>query len=472
MNLAGVPHFSEWLGEWAMEPERAQALYQTLMGIDLHIHLQTGPEQAQAAAQEQSRQIVSAEVAIIPLHGLLMKVVPSRGEGTSTVIARRKIRAAADDPQIGGILLHIDSPGGTVNGTQVLADDVAAAARRKPVYAFIDDLGASAAYWIASQATKVFANPMAMVGSIGTYTVVYDASARATQQGIKVHVIRTGAMKGAGEPGTEISVELLAELQTRINERNEFFLRGVATGRGLSLDEVRTLADGRAWLAEEARRKQLIDGVQAFDTTYSQLVAAFTSRRNRMDTNMAAAVVATAQAIAPDTANSSPAANGNATIAPAAAAAPNTPRPATLHELKAALPGADAAFLMSQLEANATVAQATTAYMAKLASDNAALSKANSDLQQQQTIAAAAAPLKAAAKLPGVAAAVPAAPAGGKAEAAIEGDAIAQFEEAVAEQVKLGKSQHQAHAHVCRKQPELREAMVAQHNIQHPPRRR
>jgi signal peptide peptidase SppA len=290
-----IPHLTEWLGDWAMEPDRFQAAYNTLMGMDLHLHMQTGPERAAAAAAQQAKPINDGNIAIVAIHGPMMKSVPSAEEGTSTVLARRKIRDAAADSNVSAILLHIDSPGGTVAGTGELAADVANAAKRKPVYAYIDDLGASAAYWVASQATKVYANPTAMVGSIGVYGVVHDLSARATMLGIKVHVIKAGAMKGAGVPGTEVSAELLAELQGRINTFNDFFIRGVASGRGLSLESVRALADGRVHIAGEALRLKLIDGVQALDETKSQLAAAATKRIPKMEANHAAAVIATAQ---------------------------------------------------------------------------------------------------------------------------------------------------------------------------------
>jgi len=142
---------------------------------------------------------------------------------------------------------------------------------------------------------------------------------------------------------------------------------------------------------------------------------------------------------------------------------PAAARPATYHELKAALPTADAAFIVSQQEANATVAQAQAAYMAHL-------SKQNLELTQklnEQTIAAAASPL-APPKKPGLPAGVSAlaAEAAGK-SGGESGDAIEAFNEAVQAEMERTKcAKHVAHGRVCREQPQLRDAMVAGHNAQ------
>jgi signal peptide peptidase SppA len=466
-----IPHFDQWLGEWAMEPERFLAIYQRLAGLDLHLHLQTGPDLAQQRAREQRQQMTTtaaasdgsqATLAVVPLHGMLMKSVPSGERGTSTALARRKIREAAADPNISATLLHIASPGGTVDGTFEIAADVAAAAKRKPVYAFIDGLGASAAYWIASQATQIFASQMAFVGSIGTYGVVYDTSGKAAMQGVKVHVVRAGEMKGQGEPGTPVSAELLGELQARINALNDFFVRGVATGRGFSQEKVRGLADGRIHIAADALAKGLIDGIATFDETITQLVAATSKTRSpRMDATIIDAVLTTSH----PTEQAAAAAIAAAALAPAAAqvAAPAAqavasqvatlgPRAATLAELKAACPSAGSDFLLAQLEAGATVATAQTAFVA-------ALTKQNADLAKQ--LAEKPAPAAAATSSLGATEVIPAGSAAASSSAA-GGDAISQWEEQLQSLMtdrKLTKAQ--AVRQLCLDNPELQAAYNA-----------
>jgi signal peptide peptidase SppA len=277
-----IPYFSEYLGPWAMRAEDFTAGHALLMGLDLHVHL-AGPDPHRAAELAEYRGEISVQdgVAVIALHGVLMKHQSSMQDSTSTVVARRLVRQATRSPDVQSILLHIDSPGGTVSGTPQLADDVATAAKAKPTIAYIENLCASAAYWIASQAGKIVAAPASLIGAIGTYGVIHDMSAAATLKGIKVHVVKAGAMKGAGVPGTEITAEQLAEHQRIVNDLNAFFLRGVASGRGMALAKVGELADGRVHVAAQAQQLGLIDGLQSLDATWNKLVALSSSLKGK-----------------------------------------------------------------------------------------------------------------------------------------------------------------------------------------------
>jgi signal peptide peptidase SppA len=268
-----IPHLDQWLGVWAMLPDRLAALHQWAMGVDLHVHLQS--EQARAAASVGMGQPAPVHngIATIGIYGPMMKHQASIGRSTSTLLARRQVRQATADPNVSAILLHIDSPGGTVAGTAELAADVAAAAAAKPTIAYLEDVGASAAYHVASQARRIYANAAALVGSIGTFGVVYDSSRKAERDGIKVHVVRAGAFKGYGTPGTEITAAQLAEHQRLVDGLQAHFTRAVAAGRRMSLADAGKLADGRVHLAADALALRLIDGVQTLDQTYHQLLA-------------------------------------------------------------------------------------------------------------------------------------------------------------------------------------------------------
>ncbi|HEV2970635.1 MAG TPA: S49 family peptidase [Pirellulales bacterium] len=267
-NLIAAPRIEQYFGPWAVEEIQFQAAVNVLKRIDIRAHVadslasSTNRQPPRAARRTYS---MAGSTAIVPLSGALMKAESSLNLSTSTVFARRQVRQAAADEGVAGILLVIDSAGGTTAGTSDLAADVARAAKSKPVLAYCEDLCAAAAYWIASQATKVFANATAIVGSIGSFMVIEDSSQRAENEGVKVHVIRAGKFKGAGCPGTPIDEEFLENWQSIIDNLNEHFLRAVAAGRGLSPEAVRELADGRAHLAATAQAKRLIDGVKTID---------------------------------------------------------------------------------------------------------------------------------------------------------------------------------------------------------------
>jgi signal peptide peptidase SppA len=178
---------------------------------------------------------------------------------TATTLVRRDLRALLADESVKSMLIHVESPGGASAGTAELFDEIHAAAKRKTVWAYIDDLGASAAYWAAAGADRIVANAAAKVGSIGTYAVIVDQSREAAARGLITHVVKAGKFKGMGTAGTQISTEQLAELQRIVDGVNDLFLAGVAKGRRMSIDKVRDLADGRVHLAADALKLGLID---------------------------------------------------------------------------------------------------------------------------------------------------------------------------------------------------------------------
>jgi len=230
-----------------------------------------------ASGQRQDRQQPKG-VAVIEIVGVMQKyhtLFSWLFGGASSLEIAATVRSAAADPNIGCIVLYIDSPGGSVAGTQDLAEAIFEARQVKPVIAYISDIGASAAYWVASQASEIYANATATVGSIGTYAAIADYSKLFESAGIKVHVIKAGEHKAAGVVGTEITEDQLAEWQRVVNSINSQFIQGVARGRKLPPDRVRGLADGRVHVGAEAQRLGLIDGITSFSNVLGQVAAKF-----------------------------------------------------------------------------------------------------------------------------------------------------------------------------------------------------
>jgi signal peptide peptidase SppA len=265
------PRLSEYFGLWAVEWAAWESLWRTHAVTDLFLHAAAGPARGLATTTEMVPVKGGKTVAVVNAAGMLMKQQPSMG-GTSTAQLRRDIRSAANDPNVSGILLRVDSPGGTVAGTSDLAADVKAARRKKPVWGHVDDLAASAAYWMLSQADAVYANsPTALVGSIGTLHVVYDSSAAAEREGVKVLRFATGPLKGAGAPGVPVTEEMAADYQRIVNETQTHFDAAVRTGRGLTANQLDAVRTGGVFPAAEAVERKLIDGVRSFDATLAAL---------------------------------------------------------------------------------------------------------------------------------------------------------------------------------------------------------
>jgi len=439
-DLLNVPHMDQYFGVWAMEEARFWAGFRYAKSMNLHVHMSSDAvAQAQAAARQPASESKES-IAIIPLHGTLMKHVGSMTAGTSTVRARQAVRKAEQSSDISKVMLHIDSPGGTVAGNEDLADDIARLAVKKPVYAYIEDLGASAAYWLASQATHISANTSGLVGSIGTYAVVYDQSGTAAMEGVKAHVVRAGAYKGAGVPGTEVTPEQLAEMQRTVDSLNQRFLEGVSRGRSMKLSRVQELADGRVHIAGESLKLGLIDAVESFDQAFSRLRSESQTRRKSMSEHVtpSAANSAPVPTEQPQLAAATPVVQATPVATPVAA----TPTAADYAAIKAGCPGADAEFICSQLAANATLATAQQSWMVE---------------QQCRIEASQEAAKLAAAKKPGVA------PIGSKQNSAssnFEGDPVADYNTKVAELMAGGMDRMKASQSVAKMNPDLHAAYL------------
>jgi signal peptide peptidase SppA len=244
---------------WALEPGRFEALAADLS--DIRAGKKGGGGPAGKSALE-----VSDGVARIPVTGILLK---SREmwldffgiAQTGYDEIRSALAEAVARPDVTAIELRVDSPGGTVAGGEETAAAIRQARASKPVTAVVQDLCASGAYWLASQAGHISANENAQIGSIGVYAVAVDWSKYADELGAKVNIIRSGEHKGVGVMGAEITKSHLAALQMIIDGLADHFINAVASGRRMTKAAAADLATGQTWLAAEAKGLGLIDEV-------------------------------------------------------------------------------------------------------------------------------------------------------------------------------------------------------------------
>lgn len=289
-----IRRLDQYFGQWAILEDRMRALLDTVHGTDLFAHVAANKDRRRVKAKVEHRgiglsdaQIVAAaglgaggapvgrsgvvNIAIVDVVGPITKYGSSMSDFPGCVEMERTIRNLARDGSVGAIMLRVHSPGGTTDGVEALAGAIRDAAAMKPVGAYGWDLMASAAYWLASQCTMIWAGRSAIVGSIGTYMVLHDSSAWADAVGIKVHVIRAGEMKGAGTAGTEITDSQRADFQRVIDSLNDVFVADVAAGRGISIEAAREMADGRVHVGSLAAELGFIDGIATFEEALSQL---------------------------------------------------------------------------------------------------------------------------------------------------------------------------------------------------------
>lgn len=273
VNKHNLGCFQDHFGPWMMDLTRFQTLYNLVMSENITIDIKNQEikvEEIKAQEEGQTNPILNnttltaGGIRIISIDGTMMRGESSFG-GTSTVTVRKMLRAAAVDPDTLGIMLQIDSPGGTVAGTDELAAETKSIGAIKPIRAHVTSLMASAAAWVGFQTSFITASRTSQTGSLGTVAVVHDMSEAAAKAGIKVHILSTGDFKGAFTPGSEVTKAQLADFQSIVIELNEFFKEAVMDGRGLSAKEVNKLFDGRVHLAEKALDLGLIDAVMPLE---------------------------------------------------------------------------------------------------------------------------------------------------------------------------------------------------------------
>jgi signal peptide peptidase SppA len=259
---------------WAIEPERLQqihAIYDARVrgeqpdfeAIEARLGRQLSNERQQAYE-------VRNGAALIPLRGVLgrrMNLMSNMSGGTSTELFARDVQAAVADPEVQSIVLMVDSPGGTVAGTQAAASVVMAARGTKPIAAMVEGTMASAAYWIGSAAdVVVLDSTTAQVGSIGVVATHTDISKAEEAAGVKTTEIVAGSYKRIASQHGPLTEAGRKSIQDQVDYLYAQFVQDVAMQRGVSEEKVLSdMADGRVFIGQQAIDAGLADGVNTLD---------------------------------------------------------------------------------------------------------------------------------------------------------------------------------------------------------------
>ena len=217
----------------------------------------------------------SPGVAVIPIHGTLVRrTVGLEAESglTSYTGLAAQLDAAIGNPAVSAILLDIDSPGGESGGVFDLADRIRAASQVKPVWAVANDMAFSAAYALASAASRVFVSRTGGVGSIGVIAMHVDQSEKDAQDGVHYTAVFAGDRKNDLNPHEPISSEAHAFLKAEVNRIYGLFVDTVARHRGIEASAVRDTEAG-LFFGQAAVAMGLADAVGTFDEALAQLLA-------------------------------------------------------------------------------------------------------------------------------------------------------------------------------------------------------
>ncbi len=196
--------------------------------------------------------ITKPAIAVIPIYGEI--AVNGNHEQIKDLI-----KEANSDPIIKAIILEINSPGGTVVASQEIAQEVEEA--KKPTVAFIREVGASGAYWIASEADIIVASEASITGSIGVTSSYLQFAGLFEDYGVTYERLVSGNLKDAGSPYKELTPAERDYLQSKINKIHNLFVSEVAENRKMTKTKVDSLATGEIWLGLEAKEIGLVDEV-------------------------------------------------------------------------------------------------------------------------------------------------------------------------------------------------------------------
>lgn len=308
---------------------------------------------------EPAQIMIAGGVAIVPVFGVLDKranMMSAISGGTSTDLLARDLASLAANPEVTAIVLDVDSPGGSVNAPGAVANLIAGIRGQKPIVAVANELAASAAYWIASAADQVVLSPTAGVGSIGVIAAFRETSAKDEKAGVKTTVLSAGKYKAAGHPSVPMDGEARAVLQERIDTFYGLFINAVAGNRRTSVDAIRSVADGRVYVGQQAIDAGLADRIG----TIEQVVAELQARGQVRTGSQPNRTVFFSQETNPMGSTFNPANPSNPSAANPA------PTPAVLPTPPAAAAPPAAPVVLSSADVDAAIARATAAEQTRI----------------------------------------------------------------------------------------------------------
>ena len=281
----------------AMRPDALRALAARVVSLDVFGE----PPELEAAIIEERPTAEEAKVprlpkvkggiAVIPVNGAIAQ---HRGSdywgGVFSEELVGMVAQMVDTPNVGAIVLSLDTPGGIVYGIPEAAQTIKQMSQVKPIYGYVKAEAASAGFWLAANTTKLFAQPSSQVGSIGVWAMHVDASKMLEDIGWDISLISAGKFKTEGNPFEALDDDARAEFQGSVDRYYEDFLDGVATGRKVSKATAKTdFGQGRMLDAPRAKAAGMIDGIATLDELLAGIMAPPDSKRRSMATRIALA---------------------------------------------------------------------------------------------------------------------------------------------------------------------------------------
>ncbi|WP_077214249.1 signal peptide peptidase SppA [Bacillus dakarensis] len=217
------------------------------------------------------------KIAVLDLNG----VIQDTGEAGSLFATSgynhrafmENLNHVKDDESVKAVILRVNTPGGGVVESAEIHDKIVEIQNeaKKPVYISMGSMAASGGYYISAPAHKIFASPETLTGSLGVIMQGYNFAGLAEKYGVEFVTIKSGPYKDIMSSTREMTEEERAILQSMINNSYEGFVKVISEGRGLSVDEVKKIADGRIYDGRQAKEIGLVDGFGYFEDVIEEV---------------------------------------------------------------------------------------------------------------------------------------------------------------------------------------------------------
>lgn len=260
---------------WAVHPDTMSIITEIVSGRSEGFRFEPAEIEARILAASETHGPrgggrTSSAISVIPVYGVISPragLMSNSSGGASVEGIRRSLRAAMADPEIDGVVLDIDSPGGAVDALPELAAELyAMRGNGKPVTAVANTNAFSAAYWLGTQADALYVSPSGSVGSIGVIAAHEDHSEALAMEGIKPTFITSSPYKAEGNMTEPLTDEAREAIQHDVDAYHEMFIDAVVDGRGVDHKTVNeTFGQGRTVMAKEAFERGMVDGVMTLE---------------------------------------------------------------------------------------------------------------------------------------------------------------------------------------------------------------
>jgi protease-4 len=210
------------------------------------------------------------KIAIIYASGEIHYNKTSKSSDTIDIeTLKKELKSAKENEDIKGIVLRVNSPGGSALASEIIHHELSLIT--KPIYVSMGGVAASGGYYISAGTNKIFATKSTLTGSIGVVSIIPNASELIKKSKVNIEKVQKGKFSGMYSLTSPMTDEEFNKIRTSSNNVYMEFKDRVSTGRDINLEKLETIAGGRVWLGEEAKKNRLVDEIGTLEDTIKAL---------------------------------------------------------------------------------------------------------------------------------------------------------------------------------------------------------